>query len=176
MTIAALRALLADIDRDGGPEAARTAQYLIRGERTTVNAPLTPAEKTPALSVAHLLNWAAQHPDAAVQADAEATAAALVRLRERHAADLEMDKLSEEEEELERRLTAIRGRRAELEPEKPKKKRGPLDHQPAVVRAWARAHHIPCSGRGRVPQEIVDRWKVAHSPAARESQAQPDTV
>lgn len=33
------------------------------------------------------------------------------------------------------------------------------DHDPKIVRAWARDNRIPCPEKGRVPRAVVDAWR-----------------
>lgn len=39
---------------------------------------------------------------------------------------------------------------------------GPPDEDPAVVRAWAAEHGIEVAARGRVPADVLDRYREAH--------------
>jgi hypothetical protein len=36
-----------------------------------------------------------------------------------------------------------------------------VDYSPQAVRAWAKAHKIDVSPRGRIPQSVVDRFRAA---------------
>jgi len=35
------------------------------------------------------------------------------------------------------------------------------DHDPAALRAWARAHGVDVSARGRIPDDVVARYRAA---------------
>lgn len=35
---------------------------------------------------------------------------------------------------------------------------------PSIIRAWAAANGIACNDRGRIPEEIVAKWREAGSP------------
>lgn len=124
--------------------------------------PATAAE-TPPLPVGQLLAWADDHPDPDVQDQSARARAALTGLRKRHAADTELTAIADEAEQLEKRLTELRAREAELRPTTRKKSKAkgaaPRDYDDATVRAWARQHGIPVAPIGRVAREIVDRWR-----------------
>jgi len=120
--------------------------------------PAAPA--TEQLPVGQLLKWGADHPDTAVQDQAERARAALAGLRMRHAADLELSAITSEREQLEKRLAEIQAREAELAP--PKKKAGRRtapSYDAKAVRAWAAEHGIDCPRVGRVPNSVLDRWR-----------------
>jgi Lsr2 len=41
------------------------------------------------------------------------------------------------------------------------KEPAPVDYSPQAVRAWAKAHKIDVSPRGRIPRSVVDRFRAA---------------
>jgi hypothetical protein len=182
MTIRALRNLLAEIDTQGGPDAARHDRLHLTTEGTTpMTAPLPPIPKPPTpapdaapapavsvkwpdaedLPVGKLLSWGDQHSSTDVQEQAARARAALAGLRARYAADQELSAISAEAEQLEKRLAEIRAREAELAPVKPKKKIQRVDYPAATVRAWAKENGLDCPATGRVPKAIVAVWKQA---------------
>jgi hypothetical protein len=182
MTIAALRALLDEIDQQGGPEAARHNRLQLddQGPQPMSTAHVTrqppdvdvrlktadvrlkavtteqPAEQ---ISVGQLLKWGDQHTDPAIQDQAARARAALTGLRQRYSADRELTALNTEEQELEQRLAELRARKGELAPTPPKKQRKPVDYPAAEVRAWAAVNGMDCSPVGRIPKDIVDAWR-----------------
>ncbi|MDX2698929.1 Lsr2 family DNA-binding protein [Streptomyces ipomoeae] len=124
-----------------------------------------PAPEPPA-EVAELLAWAADHDDQAVRADGETAAAVLTRLRERRAVDAELERITSEKSQLEKRLAELAAREDTLRPPKPaKKKTKQLDYDAAEVRAWARenGHEVP--DRGRIPAPVLTAWRAR--PGAR---------
>lgn len=178
MTIAALRALLDEIDTQGGPEAARHNRLnLPEDERTPEPMTIAPAPAPPVvdvqlkpdtdvrlrepepLPVGQLLKWGDEHTDAEIRDQAARARAALAGLRKRHAADQELTAITTEAAELEKRLAELRAREQELAPAKTKKQRKPLDYDAAAVRAWAREQGIACPDRGRVPKAVLDTWR-----------------
>jgi hypothetical protein len=187
MTIAALRALLEEIDHQGGQEAARHNRLQLPDDEGTPDpmptAPalrptppavdvqlksaadvrLKPATEDPEqLPVGKLLAWGDAHLDPDVQDQAARARAALTGLRQRYATDRELTAITTEAEQLEKRLAELQARKAELAPTKAKtRKRAPSDHEPAVVRAWARENGVECPAMGRVPKAVVDAWKQA---------------
>jgi hypothetical protein len=180
VTIAALLRLLDEIDQQGGPEAARQNRLQLPDEGTEpmttapVNLPAAdvrlkavttdqPAENIP---IGKLLAWGDQHADPDVQDQAARARIALTGLRQRYTADRELEQITSEAEELERRLAELRARREQLVPAKPKKRKTPLDYDAAVVRAWARDNGHACPDRGRIPGKVVDAWRAATTPAA----------
>ncbi|GGR70884.1 MULTISPECIES: Lsr2 family DNA-binding protein [Streptomyces] len=169
MTIAALRRLLDEIDRQGGPDAARhNTLRLTDDEGATEPMTATQTARPPAadtdperLPVGQLLAWGDQHDDPEIQDQAARARIALAGLRARYAADQELRALTSEEEQLAQRLAEIRARKDELEPAKPKKARKPVDYPAAEVRAWAAANGVACPAVGRVPRAVVDAWRAA---------------
>ncbi|MGW3025833.1 Lsr2 family DNA-binding protein [Streptomyces sp. NPDC001221] len=171
MTIAALRRLLDEIDTQGGPDAARHNRLNLPDEgtsepmNTTVHA--AQAASPDQLPVGKLLAWGDAHLDPEIQDQAARARAALVGLRQRYAADQELTAITTEAERLEKRLAELRARKDELVPAKPKaRKRAASDHEPAVVRAWARENGVDCPAMGRVPKAVVDAWRQATGNAA----------
>ncbi|MCZ0207932.1 Lsr2 family protein [Streptomyces sp. UMAF16] len=185
MTIAALLRLLDEIDRQGGPDAARHNSLRLDAEGTSqpmTTAPARTSAQLPAplvelrlpvttdpekLPVGKLLAWGDQHDDPEIQDQAARARIALAGLRARYAADQELRALTNEEEQLAQRLAEIRARKDELEPTKPKKARRPVDYPVSEVRAWAAATGVDCPPRGRIPKAVVEAWRAAHpQPAA----------
>lgn len=118
----------------------------------------TAAEKLP---IGKLLAWAETHAETALQDQAARARAAITGLRQRYAADLELQQITSEAQELEERLAALAARRAELAPAKAKKPRKPVGYPAAEVRAWAEANGHDCPAVGRVPKRVVDAWREA---------------
>jgi len=183
VTIAALRALLDEIDQQGGPEAARQNRLSLSADAqegpqamaqpvpqlpSTPEPPLTAVTTEPKPTpVGQLLKWGDEHPDPEVQDQAARARAALTGLRRRHAADQELAAITTEAEQLEQRLAELRAREAELAPaKKAKSKRKPVEYPAAEVRAWAAANGHSCPAVGRVPRAVVDAWKAATTPAS----------
>ncbi|MEV6833530.1 histone-like nucleoid-structuring protein Lsr2 [Streptomyces sp. NPDC051133] len=180
MTVAALRRLLDEIDRQGGPEAARQNRLNLPDEGTqpmstapaipqppAVDVRLRSVSEQPAeqISVGQLLKWGDDHSDPTVQDQAARARIALHGLRQRYGADRELTVLTSEEEQLEKRLAEVRARKGELAPAKAKKPRKTVDYPAAEVRAWAAANGHDCPSVGRVPKAVVDAWRAAN-PAA----------
>ncbi|OII63794.1 hypothetical protein BJP40_02630 [Streptomyces sp. CC53] len=142
--IAALRELLATTD-EGTPDTVTTT-------------PATPAAEAPEqLPVGRLLAWGDQHTDTDLHDQAARARAALTGLRQRYAADQELAAITTEADQLQQRLAALRARQAELEPPKPRRRRGPgVDYDAATVRAWARRQQRWLPGR-RTPPEARRR-------------------
>ncbi|MFJ8153914.1 hypothetical protein [Streptomyces sp. NPDC094468] len=165
MTIAALLALLDEIDEQGGPEAARENRLTLTPEGgaypMTTTTPLPVQGQEQELPVGKLLAWAEKHPDSAVQDQGERARAALAGLRSRYRTDQELTAITSEAEQLEKRLAELRSREAELVPAKPKPKRKPVAYPAAAVRVWARESGIECPAVGRVPKPVVDAWRAA---------------
>ncbi|MFM9542285.1 Lsr2 family DNA-binding protein [Streptomyces turgidiscabies] len=186
MTVAALLALLDEIDRQGGPEAARHNCLCLPYERTpepmstapaprpappTVGVPLradadvhlkpiaqvTEEPAPPPLPVGRLIAWAADQDDKETRAHAEKARESIKFLRARHQAASRLQHLSDEEARLEEQLTALREQKAQLLP----KKRAAKSYNAAVVRAWARENSLPVPPAGRVPVAVVDAWRAA---------------
>ncbi|MFD4263959.1 histone-like nucleoid-structuring protein Lsr2 [Streptomyces sp. NPDC058534] len=181
MTAAALRRLLDEIDTQGGPEAARhnrlhipdpqegpapmaTAPELHAGPALTIA--VTESEPLP---VGQLLKWGDEHADPEVQDQAARARVLLGGLRHRHAADRELTAISDERQQLEKRLAEIQAREAELAPPKKARRAAPSYDAPAV-RAWARKAGVGCPDRGRVPKTVLDAWR-ASLPQATEPAA-----
>lgn len=181
MTIAALRALLDEIDRQGGPKAARQGRLDIPDERTphpvstapslspTPSAGVRPTQATAeAMPIGQLLKWGDEHPDSDVRDQAARARIALTGLRQRHAADQELTALTTEREQLEKRLAELQAREAELLPaKKPKAKRKPAnyvrDYDTRTVRAWSDANGIDCPRVGQLPKHVLDAWRTANT-------------
>ncbi|WP_425244827.1 Lsr2 family DNA-binding protein [Streptomyces sp. NEAU-NA10] len=181
MTIAALRALLDEIDEQGGPEAARQWRLHLPDDTESQHAmtqPIpqlpkndlppsaTPASDAERLPLGKLLAWGDEHLDPEVQDQATRARIAVTGLRKRYAADQELKAITTEAEQLEQRLAELRAREAELAPPKAKTKRKPVEYPAAEVRAWARQNGHDCPPVGRVPKAIVDAWRLATGNAA----------
>jgi hypothetical protein len=171
MTITAFRALLDEIDQQGGPEAARQNRLHIPEERTSqpmnttpipARSPATEQHAPEQLSVGALLKWGDEHTDPHVQDQAARARAALVGLRQRHSADRELSAITNEREELEKRLAELQAREAELAPQ-PKKKRGSYtrDYDTREVRTWAAANGVDCPRVGQIPKRVLDVWRAS---------------
>lgn len=184
MTIAALRALLDEIDTQGGPDAARqwrldldpltertppmTTAPALRPTPPVVDVQLKDSadvrlREPAALPVGQLLKWGDEHPDPEVQDQAARARAALASLRQRHAADQELTAITTEAEQLEKRLAELRAREAELAPAKAKRKRGSYvrDYDSREVRAWAEQNGVECSSAGQIPKRVLDAWRAS---------------
>ncbi|MCM1974605.1 WhiB family transcriptional regulator [Streptomyces sp. G1] len=183
MTITALRRLLDEIDRQGGPDAARNNRLRLSDEGT--EQPMTTAPALPAvdvqlkadadvrlktvpsepatLPVGQLLAWGDAHTDPDIRDQA-----ALAGLRQRHAADQELTAITAEAEQLEKRLAELRAREAELAPAKPKRKRGAYvrDYDTRTVRAWADANGVDCPRVGQIPKRVLDAWRASQGEGA----------
>lgn len=180
MTIGAFRRLLAEIDTQGGPDAARHNRLHLPDEGTTDPMSTAPhvavkagadvrlkavTTNTEQITVGQLLAWGDKHPDAEVQDQAARARIALHGLRQRHTADQELAAIDSEEEQLAKRLAELRARKAELAPAKAKKQRKPVDYPAAEVRAWAKGRGMDCPATGRVPKAVVDAWRAAQPEA-----------
>lgn len=190
MTIAALRALLDEIDQQGGPEAARHNRLCLPDERTpepmsTAPAPrlappvvgiqpkadadvrlkplaqVTDEAAPPPLPVGRLIAWAADQDDKETRAHAEKARESIKFLRARHQAASRLQHLSDEEARLEEQLAALREQKAQL---LPKKNRAAKSYNATVVRAWALENNLPVPPAGRVPKAVVDAWRAATTP------------
>ena len=182
MTVAALRALLDEIDTQGGPDAARHNRLHLPDEGTeqtmstapalrpappVVDVPLKAAadvrlkDTVEQLPVGQLLKWGDHHADPEIQDQAARARIALHGLRARYAADQELTAITTEAEQLEKRLAELRAREQELAPAKAKKARKPVAYPAAEVRAWASANNLPCPPVGRVPKAVVEAWRDA---------------
>ncbi|MFJ5259117.1 histone-like nucleoid-structuring protein Lsr2 [Streptomyces sp. NPDC088387] len=193
MTIAALRRLLAEIDEQGGPEAARHNRLHIPDERPdertsepmtqpipTAPAPIVDVQlkagadvrlrESEALPVGQLLTWADDHPEPDIRDQAARARAALAGLRQRHAADRELTAITTEAAQLEKRLAELRAREAELAPSK-RAKRKPSSHvrdyDSRTVRAWADENGIECPSFGQIPKGVLEAWRAAQQEGAR---------
>ena len=165
VTVAALRQLLAEIDTQGGPAAARHNRLNLPDEgtdepmNTTVHA--AQAANSDQLPVGKLLAWGDAHLDPEIQDQAARARTILGGLRARYAADQELTAITTEAQQLEKRLAELRAREQELAPTKAKKARKPVAYPAAEVRAWASANNLPCPPVGRVPKAVVDAWREA---------------
>lgn len=186
VTVAALRRLLDEIDEQGGPEAARHNRLHLPDERTPEPMTITPAPpavdvrikdsadvrlktgptEPEAIPVGQLLKWGDDHPDPEVQDQAARARVALAGLRQRHAADQELTAITDEAEELEKRLAELRAREAELAPPKAKNKPASYvrDYDARTVRAWADENSIDCPRVGQIPKRVLDAWRAAQEP------------
>ncbi|MHC5259877.1 Lsr2 family DNA-binding protein [Streptomyces sp. UC4497] len=182
MTIAALHALLDEIDTQGGPDAARHNRLHLPDERpqTMTTAPvLRPARPVAdvqitrdadvrlkaqeAIPVGQLLKWGDDHPDSDIRDQAARARVALTGLRRRHAADQELTAIGTEAEQLEKRLAELRAREAELVPAKRKRRAPARDYDTREVRAWAAANDIECAPVGQIPKRVLDAWRARNS-------------
>lgn len=163
MTIAALLALL---DQEQ-PHVRRHPAPPLRHRRpppsqdpamdTPTARPQPPAIELPDKHLTELLYWAAQHTDPAVVTHGEQARAAVNALTERRRHDVELRLVIDEAAELERRLTELRERQAELQPTVKGKAR--RDYDPATVRAWAREHGHTVPDRGQIPKAALTAWR-----------------
>lgn len=139
------------------PEPERTP------EMTTPHTPVTAEAGTTEalLPVGQLLAWGDKHPDTDVQDQAARARAALEGLRQRHAADSELDAITTEAEQLQKRLEELRAREAELAPRKRKagRKTTPRDYDAREVRAWAANAGVECPARGQIPRRVLEAWR-----------------
>ncbi|MEU9198992.1 histone-like nucleoid-structuring protein Lsr2 [Streptomyces sp. NPDC048332] len=167
MTIAALQQLLAEelphVPRHPAPlipHTARKRQTMMSETPVPVPAPHTPQDAPSAglhvLPTGGLLAWAEKHTDRSVVRQAEQARTALAALRTRYAADEEIAKVDAEEQDLQRRLEAVRARKAQL---RPRKKTTVRDYDVAAVRAWAAAHGHEVPSRGRIPGDVLQAWR-----------------
>lgn len=168
MTIAALRAIqdqeLPEPDRRSAPQLPHQPAKEIPTVPTTSTSTSPTAvlsSETEQLPVGQLLAWANQHADPDVRDQGTQARAVLAGLRQRHAADTELAAITTEAEQLEQRLAALRARKAELAPPKPKTKRKPVDYPAAEVRAWVTENGHEVSPVGRIPKPLVDAWRQA---------------
>lgn len=147
-------------DPQKGPTLMATAPELhTTGPSLTVAVTEQPA---PPMPVGQLLKWGDEHDDPEVQDQAARARVLLGGLRRRHTADQELTSITEERERLEKRLTELRTREAELAPaKKAKKKAVQRDYEPATVRAWAKENGVSCPASGRVPKAVVEAWRKA---------------
>lgn len=183
MTVAALLALLDEIDQQGGPEAARQNRLNLPEPKDTHMSqpvpqlpalrlpPSVPADSPP-VPVGQLLKWGDEHPDPEVQDQAARARAALTGLRRRHAADQELTAITSEAEQLEKRLAELRAREQELAPVKPKKRATPArDYDTREVRAWAATTGVDCPRVGQIPKRVLDTWRAARASDQRQAVA-----
>ncbi|MFE9906444.1 Lsr2 family DNA-binding protein [Streptomyces achromogenes] len=185
MTIAALLRLLDEIDRQGGPDAARKNTLRLTDDEGAIE-PMTAIHTEPQLPplvtvrppdadadperlpVGQLLAWGDQHDDPEIQDQAARARIALAGLRQRYAADQELTAIATEAEQLEKRLAELRAREQELAPAKPKKRTAARDYDTREVRAWATATGVDCPRVGQIPKRVLDAWRAAHpQPAVR---------
>lgn len=182
MTIAALLALLDEIDEQGGPEAARQWRSDLPDQppRERSSKPMTqPIQTAPApivdvqlksaaevhlkepanLPVGQLLKWGDDHADAKVREQATRAREVLAGLRQRHAADKELADITDETAALEKRLAELRAREAELAPKKRKSGSYVRDYDTREVRAWADANGVDCPRMGQIPKRVLDAWR-----------------
>ncbi|EGX60135.1 hypothetical protein SZN_09441 [Streptomyces zinciresistens K42] len=176
VTVHALRALLSEIDQQGGPQAARD-NLLDLTPASTPREPVMPTADTTshpshtaqapagALPLPALLAWGDSHPDSSVQDQAARARAAVEGLRARHAADQELTAITDEAAQLEKRLAELRAREAELAPKKPRRSPPPRDYDARTVRAWAVGHGVDCPGVGQIPKRVLDAWRAAGTSA-----------
>ncbi|MFD8937305.1 hypothetical protein ACFV0R_18985 [Streptomyces sp. NPDC059578] len=169
MTIAALRRLLDEIDTQGGPDAARANRLTLEGTAVIEQPqPTQPAPTPEAVPVGRLLAWADDHNDLAVRDQAARARAALTGLRRRFAADVELNSIATERENLTRRLGELNAREAELAPAKPKKRRQQVrDYDTRTVRTWAAENAIDCPRVGQIPRRVLDAWRASLSEATQ---------
>ncbi|MGY1498583.1 WhiB family transcriptional regulator [Streptomyces sp. QTS52] len=167
--IAALRELL-DTAQDDDPPTERTQQPMTTAPSPTpappaADVPLkTAADIAEKLPLGRLLKWGDEHPDPDVRDQAERARLALAGLRQRHVADQELNDLTTEREQLEKRLAELQAREAELAPAKKKTKRKPApvrDYDTRTVRAWANANGIDCPRVGQLPKQVLVAWRTA---------------
>ncbi|NYV72957.1 Lsr2 family protein [Streptomyces sp. UH6] len=165
MTIHALRRLLDEIDAQGGPEAAREDRLRLTEGTSPMTTQTATTQASPGqpqtLPVGQLLAWGDQHSDPEVQAQAARARAALVGLRQRHAADQELTAITAEKDQLEKRLAELQARQDELQPTPAKKRRTPVvrDYDTREVRAWAAEAGIDCPKVGQIPRRVLDAWR-----------------
>lgn len=176
VTVQALQDLLTEIDHQGGPQAARDNRLNLSEPEPTM--PSTDTTSHPshiakatadALPFTSLLKWGDAHPDPEVRAQAAQARVAVHGLRARHAADHELTALTDEAEQLEKKLAEIRARQAEIKPKK-KGKRKPSsyvrDYEPRTVRAWAAEASVDCPGVGQIPKRVLEAWRAANTTAS----------
>ncbi|MFE7442375.1 histone-like nucleoid-structuring protein Lsr2 [Streptomyces chartreusis] len=152
----------------GGQSAQQIAEHLsvpVEEIDATIAAHATEdiAETMP--EVADLLAWAAAHNDEKVRADGGQAAAVLAALRERRAVDAELEKITNEENQLEERLAALRARKGTLQsqPASGKRRRSERDYDPKTVRAWGRENGYEVPDRARIPKKVLDAWRHRNS-------------
>lgn len=172
MTVAALRALLDQelphVPHHPAPHLPRTHFTAKENPVQTATAaaqPTTPPalrtvpgppQTTETLPVGKLLAWGDHHPDKGIQAHAALVRASLAELRARHQADKELEAITAEAEDLEKRLAEIRQRQAQLQPKRTRTRR---DYDTAEVRAWARANGHTVPDRGQIPKKVLQAWR-----------------
>ncbi|MEU2780573.1 histone-like nucleoid-structuring protein Lsr2 [Streptomyces sp. NPDC007110] len=177
VTVRALQNLQAEIDQQGGPQAARDNRLTLNPPTEPETRPM-PAPKDPVRTVAEgtakalpldqLLAWGDSHADPDVQDQAARARIAVHGLRTRYAADQELTQISDEAAQLEKRLAELRAREAELAPPK-KGKRKPgaraRDYDTRTVRAWAAENGVDCPRVGQIPKRVLDAWRTATTTA-----------
>ncbi|MFJ2007043.1 WhiB family transcriptional regulator [Streptomyces chartreusis] len=177
VTVQALQDLLTEIDHQGGPQAARDNRLNLTSETAmpstdTTSHPSHIAKATAdSLPFTSLLKWGDAHPDPAVQAQAAQARVVVHGLRARHAADNELTALTDEAEQLEKKLAELRARKAELEPKKKKRKAGShaRDYDTRTVRAWAAENGVDCPGVGQIPKRVLEAWRAANTTASTDT-------
>lgn len=107
-----------------------------------------------------LIAWALQHTDKATVRLGNQARTALTELRTRKNAEEELAQVDAEEQELQRKLEAVRARKAEL---RPRRKSSAAGYDQAVVRRWAQDNGVPVSGRGSIAASVVDAWRAAQN-------------
>jgi hypothetical protein len=151
--------LLAEIDREGGPEAARTRQPHRTNERDQTMQETQPgqAPRSETLPLGKLLAWADAHPDKRVRTMVPRVRDSVAALRTRYDADNELADLAAERERLEQQLSKVAARERQLAPGKTA--RQPPSYDSVTVRKWAAAKGIQCPPRGRIPTAVLDAWR-----------------
>jgi hypothetical protein len=121
------------------------------------------ADTPPAVpNAVELLAWGTGHRTAAIRRHAERALDALEALHTRHRHEAELLRISGEVEELEKRMTRLRTRQAELQGGKGSPRRSPTrDYVPAEVRAWAQQAGVTCPSNGTVPNKVLAQWRAA---------------
>lgn len=179
VTVQALQDLLTEIDHQGGPQAARDNRLNLSEPEPTMPNPDTTSHPSyiakaaaDSLPFPSLLKWGDAHPDPEVQAQAAQARVAVHGLRARHAADHELTALTDEAEQLEKKLAEIRARQAEIKPKK-KGTRKPSsyvrDYEPRTVRAWAAEAGVDCPGVGQIPKRVLEAWRAANTTASTDA-------
>lgn len=177
VTVHALQSLQSEIDRQGGPQAARDNRLTLTPTEPETR-PMPAAPKDPVRAVAEgtakalpleqLLKWGDSHADPDVQDQAARARITVHGLRTRYAADQELTRISDEAAQLEQRLAELRAREAELTPtKKGKRKTGARarDYDTRTVRAWAAENNVDCPRVGQIPKRVLDAWRTATAPA-----------
>lgn len=178
VTVQALQDLLTEIDQQGGPQAARDNRLNLTSETAmpspdTTSHPSHIAQATAnSLPFTALLKWGDAHPDPEVRDQAARARVVVHGLRARHAADHELTALSDEAEQLEKKLAEIRARQAEIEPKKKSKRKASShvrDYDTRTVRAWAAEAGVDCPRVGQIPKRVLDAWRAANTTASTDA-------